>query len=84
MRQTGIAILLLLLCAGCGNAEQRRQVERDQQAAAVSNDLRNLGQAMHDQQATNAAANDSTAENSVAAEKADAGVSAAGNAPVTD
>ena len=84
MRRSGIPVLLFVLCVGCNDAEQRRQVERDQQAAAVSNNLRNPGQAMHNQQNIDAAAGDSTSENSAAPAQAEADRTVDHDSPVND
>ena len=84
MRRPGIAILLFLLCAGCGNAEQRRQAERDQRNAAMAGELRKFGEAMHDQQNTDATADNATPESSAATEQADADVTTGSKTPANE
>lgn len=79
-----VPVLVLLLCVGCGNAEQRRQAEREQQAAAVSNNLNKVGQDMHNQQDIDAAPSDSTPERPAASQQTNADVNADSSLPANE
>ena len=86
MRRRCVPFLLLVLCVGCNDAEQRRQADRNQQAVTVRDNLKNTGQAMHNQnqENTETAATDSTSDNSAASAKPDADMTTKRDTPVND
>ena len=86
MHRIYLLLLLLILPVGCSDTEQRRQAKRAEENAAVADHLRELGQAMHNQQNDDAAENsapadDTTPENAPVTEQIDANAASNSSPP---